>query len=65
VPLKRQSFRGPSEKRVLYRMTQAERARILAAKFGPSILADLLEVHAQLCEQGALSMASKGRRRRK
>jgi len=46
-------------------MTQAERARTLAAKYGPSVIADLLEVHAQLCERNAASMALKGQRGRK
>ena len=65
MPLKGLSFRGKSEKTALHRMTQAERARTLAAKCGPSVIADLLEVHARLCEQNAASMASKGRRRGK
>jgi hypothetical protein len=62
---KRQNFRGQSEKNVMHRMTQAERARTLAAKCGPSVIADLLEIHAQLCERNAASMASKGQRRGK
>jgi hypothetical protein len=65
MPLKRLSFRGKSEKTALHRMTQAERARSLAAKFGSSLVADLLETHAQLCEENASRMVSKGRRRRK
>jgi hypothetical protein len=65
MPLKRQNFRGQSEKNVMHRMTQAERARTLAAQCGPSVVADLLEVHAQLCERNAASMALKGRHRRK
>jgi len=65
MPLKRLSFRGDSEKKAMHRMSQAERARTLAAKCGPSVVADLLEIHAQLCEQSASSIASKGRRRRK
>ena len=65
MPLKRLSFHGNSEKKAMHRMTQAERARTLAAKFGDSVVADLLEIHAQLCEQSASNVASKGRRRRK
>jgi hypothetical protein len=59
MPLKRQDFTGKSEKNVMHRMTQAKRARALAAKCGPSVVAELLEMHAQLCEQNAASMASK------
>ena len=65
VPLERQDFRGKSEPNALHRMTQAERARTLAAKCGPSVIAELLEIHAQLCEQNASGMTSKGQRRRK
>jgi hypothetical protein len=49
-----------SENKVLHRLTQAERARALAAQSSSSLVADLLEAHAQLCERNAASMASKG-----
>jgi hypothetical protein len=62
---KRRTFRGKSEKNVLHRVTQAERARSIAAECGPSVVADLLEMHAQLCEQNASRMAFKGQRRQK
>ena len=62
---KRQTFRGTSVRNAMHRMTQAQRARALAAKWGPSLVADLLEEHAQLCERNAASMAVKGRPRRK
>jgi hypothetical protein len=65
MPLKRLSTRGRSEKNVLPRMTQAERARSLAAQSSTSLIADLLEMHAQLCERNAARMAAKGPRRRK
>jgi len=57
MELKRLNFRAKSEKNVMHRITQAERARTLAAKCGPSVVADLLETHAQLCERNAASMA--------
>ena len=65
MPLKRLNTRGKSEKNVLHRLTQAERARALAAQSGSSLIADLLEAHAQLCERNAANMASKGQRRQK
>jgi len=37
-------------------MSQTARARKLASVFGSSLVADLLELHAQLCERN-LSMA--------
>jgi hypothetical protein len=64
-PLKRQNFKGKSLRNVMHRMTQAERARTIAAQFGPSVVADILEVHAQLCEQSAARVAPKVPRRRK
>ncbi len=60
MPLKRQNFRGQSEKNAMHRMSQAERARALAAICGHEHIADLLEVHAQICEQNAARMALKG-----
>jgi hypothetical protein len=48
---------------VVHRITQAQRARTIAASLGHSVVADLLEIHAQLCERSAASMASKVRRR--
>jgi hypothetical protein len=65
MPLKRLNLRGKSEKNAMHRMTQAERARALAAQSGSSLIADLLEAHAQLCERNAAIMAVKARRRRK
>lgn len=65
MPLKRLNNRGKSEKNVLHRLTLAERARALAAQSGSSLIADLLEAHAQLCERNAASMTSKGQRRQK
>ena len=59
---KRQSFRGKTEKIVVHRMSQAERARTIAAQCNSSYVADLLEAHAELCERNAASMALKGRR---
>jgi hypothetical protein len=64
-PKERQSFRGKSEKNAIHRMSQAERARTIAAMLGDSVVADLLEAHAQLCERNAASMASKEQHRQK
>jgi hypothetical protein len=63
--LKRQDFPDLSERNALRRMTQAARARALATKFGTSVITDLLEIHAQVCEQNASGMISKSQRRRK
>jgi hypothetical protein len=60
-PLKRQNFNGKSLRNAMHRMTQAERARALAANCGPSVVAELLEVHAQCCERNAASMALRGK----
>jgi hypothetical protein len=65
MPPKRQNFKGKSLRNVMHRMTQAERARTVAAQFGPSVVADILEVHAQCCERNAAKMVLKGPRRRK
>ena len=65
MPLKRQSFKGKSLRNVMHRMTQAERARTIAAQFGSSVVADILEVHAQCCARNAAKMVLKGPRRRK
>ena len=65
MPLKRLTFRAKSERSAMHRMTQAQRARALAAKWGPSLIADLLEAHAQICERNAAGMASKARPRQK
>jgi len=62
---KRLDFHGASEKNLTHKITQPERARGLAAQHGPSAVADLLEMHAQLCERNAARMASKVPRRPK
>ena len=46
----------------MHRMSQAQLARALAAICGHQHVADLLEMHAYLCEQTAARMALKGLR---
>ncbi len=42
-------------------LTQAERARKLAAECGSSLVAELYEVHAGICEQNARARRQKRR----
>ena len=42
----------PADK-VVHLFTQADRARELASESGSELVADLLEMHAQLCERNA------------
>jgi hypothetical protein len=40
-------------------LSQAERARKMAAQCGSIMVADLFEVHAQMCERNARSLQSR------
>lgn len=56
---KRKTHRGLSTENVTHLMNQAERARNLATRSGSSLVADLLEIHAQCCEENAAQKAKK------
>ena len=59
------SHRAANDDNVVHLITQADRARKLAADHGSSILSDLYEMHAQLCEQNASRKTAKIARRPK
>jgi hypothetical protein len=63
--ISRVNFRRRSEKNMVHLMTQAERARSIAAQCSSSLVADILEAHAKLCERNAARMAARGPRRQK
>jgi hypothetical protein len=47
--------------KVIQLVTQAERARRIASECGSQLIADLFEVHAQLCERNAWLLQQRGR----
>lgn len=57
---KRQTVAG--DRKVAHLHKQAERARKIAAECGPSLLVELFELHAQLCEQKAAARQSRKRK---
>jgi hypothetical protein len=52
---------GKSDK-VVQLVTQAERARKIASECRSQLIADLFEVHAQLCERNAQVLGQRARR---